>query len=168
MSLLTPDIYLQSVAEVSPELLQKYSIRSLLLDVDSTLKRYKSDSLEPEAVHWLETMKRAEIGLCILSNGKAHRIRPIAELIQVPFVAPALKPLPVGCKTALTTMNFDRKTTAMVGDQVFADLLAGKLAGLFTILVKPIHPEEEHWYTRIKRPLESFVLGQVKTGKLRS
>ncbi|MDR3182157.1 MAG: YqeG family HAD IIIA-type phosphatase [Planctomycetaceae bacterium] len=158
MTLFTPDLYLPSIADLTPELLQKYGIRSLLLDVDSTLKRYTSNVLEPEAVHWLETMKRAEIGLCILSNGKARRIKPIADIIQVPFVAPALKPLPFGCKTALKEMHFDRKATAIAGDQVFADILAGKLAGIFTVLIKAIHPEEEHWYTRMKRPLEKLVL----------
>ena len=46
----------------------------------------------------------------------------------------------------------------MVGDQVFADILAGRLAGLKTILVDPIHPEEEPWFTRLKRPPERWVL----------
>ena len=38
----------------------------------------------------------------------------------------------------------------VVGDQIFADILAGNLAGVFTILVTPIKPEQEHWFTRIK------------------
>ncbi|GHT20922.1 haloacid dehalogenase [Planctomycetales bacterium] len=156
--LLTPDLYLKSVCELTPELLDKHSIKSLLLDVDATLKRYRANLFEPEIVCWLESMKQANIGLCLLSNGKVRRIQPLAELLHIPFIAPALKPLPFGCKTAVKAMNFDPKTTAMTGDQVFADLLAGKSAGLFTILVEPIHPEEEHWYTRIKRPLEKIVL----------
>jgi predicted HAD superfamily phosphohydrolase YqeG len=60
-------------------------------------------------------------------------------------------------------MGFDQKSTAMVGDQVFADILAGKFAGIFTILVTPIHPEEERWYTRIKRPVEKCVLRKKYT-----
>ena len=28
----------------------------------------------------------------------------------------------------------------MVGDQLFADIMAGRLAGIRTILVKPMHP----------------------------
>jgi HAD superfamily phosphatase (TIGR01668 family) len=133
-------------------------MQSLLLDVDCTLKRYRSNVFEPDVVRWLELMKQNQIGLCILSNGKRHRIEPVAELVQIPFVAPAFKPLPFGCRAAMKAMNFAPKSTAMVGDQVFADLLAGNLAGLFTVLIKPIHPEEEHWYTRIKRPFEKIVL----------
>jgi len=153
-----PNLFLASVADVTPELLQKHGIRSLLLDVDSTLKRYRATEIPPESVRWIESMQEAEIPLCILSNGRGHRIRTIAEQIGVPFVAPAMKPSPFGCQTAMKTMGFDPKTTAIVGDQVFADILAGKLAKIFTILVTPIHPEEEHWYTRIKRPFEKWVV----------
>ena len=153
-----PNLILDSVQDITPELLHQHGLRSLLLDVDCTLKRYRATEIPPESVQWIESLRNVGIGFCILSNGLGHRIRPIAEQIGIPFVAPAMKPLPSGCRTAIKTMGFDPKSTAMVGDQVFADILAGNLAGIFTILVTPIHPEEEHWYTRIKRPLEKWVL----------
>jgi HAD superfamily phosphatase (TIGR01668 family) len=155
-----PNLYLDSVLDLTPQRLQRYAIKSLLLDVDCTLKNYRSQNISPEISAWLEMMKENGIGLCLLSNGRRERIYPFAEQIQLPFVAPAMKPFPFGCHTAIQTMNFDKKSTAIVGDQVFADLLAGKLAGLFTILVVPISPEEEPWFTRIKRPLERIVLYQ--------
>ena len=158
-----PNLVLASVADISPELLHTHKIRSLLLDVDSTLKRYRATEIPPESVRWIEVMQGAGIPLCILSNGREHRIRPIAEQIGVPFVAPAMKPTPFGCQTAMRTVGFDPKATAIVGDQVFADILAGKLAKIFTILVTPIHPEEEHWYTRIKRPFERWVVQHKDT-----
>ncbi|MDO4558656.1 MAG: hypothetical protein Q4C47_06805, partial [Planctomycetia bacterium] len=34
----------------------------------------------------------------------------------------------------------------------------GRRAGVTTILVEPLSPEEEHWYTRMKRPFERLVL----------
>jgi len=153
-----PNLILASVADITPELLQEHGIRFLLLDVDSTLKRYRATEIPPESVQWIESMQEADITLCILSNGRGPRIRLIAEQIGVSFVAPAMKPLPFGCQTAMKSMDFDPKATAIVGDQVFADILAGKLAKIFTILVTPIHPEEEHWYTRIKRPFEKWVV----------
>jgi len=153
-----PNLVLASVTDISPELLQTHNICSLLLDVDSTLKRYRATEIPPESIQWIETMQKAGIPLCILSNGRAYRIRPIAEQMGIPFVAPAMKPTPFGCQTAMKTMGFDPKSTAIVGDQVFADILAGKLAKIFTILVTPIHPEEEHWYTRVKRPFEKWVV----------
>ena len=49
----------------------------------------------------------------------------------------------------------------MVGDQLFADILAGRLAGLTTFLVEPIHPEEEPWFTRLKRGPGTLVVASL-------
>ena len=159
---LQPNLIVDSVQEITPELLQKHGLHSLLLDVDCTLKRYRATEIPPESMQWIKSLQNAGIGFCILSNGREHRIRPIAEQAGISFVAPAMKPFPFGCRAAIKTMGFDPKSTAMVGDQVFADILAGKFAEIFTILVTPIHPEEERWYTRIKRPLEKWVLAEQR------
>jgi predicted HAD superfamily phosphohydrolase YqeG len=50
----------------------------------------------------------------------------------------------------------------VVGDQLFADVMAARLAGLASILVRPIHPEEEPWFTRLKRPLERVLLRRLR------
>ncbi|MDR0871255.1 MAG: YqeG family HAD IIIA-type phosphatase [Planctomycetaceae bacterium] len=153
-----PSLRIGSVCELTPPKLETLELKNLLLDADSTLKRYRAEMPEPDICEWLEQMKTHRIGLCLVSNGKGFRIRRFAENIALPVIPAALKPLPRGCNEAVRLMNFDKKTTAMVGDQVFADVLAGKWAGLFTILVEPVHPEEEHWFTRIKRPFEKIVL----------
>jgi HAD superfamily phosphatase (TIGR01668 family) len=159
---LQPNLILDSVREITPELLGRHGLKSLLLDVDSTLKSYRATAIPAENIQWIETLQQAGIQFCILSNGRKHRIQPIAEQLGLSFIAPAMKPSPFGCQAAMKAMGFDPKTTAMIGDQVFADLLAGKFARIFTILVTPIHPEEERWYTRIKRPLERLVLKRKK------
>ncbi len=61
----------------------------------------------------------------------------------------------------------DRRRTAIVGDQLFADIMAGRLAGLTCILVRPIHPEQERWFTRIKRPLERILLARMEKAEKR-
>ena len=49
----------------------------------------------------------------------------------------------------------------MVGDQIFADVMAGKLGFLKTVLVTPIHPELEPLFTRVKRPFEKIFLCMI-------
>jgi uncharacterized protein len=105
---------------------------------------------------------RAEgFALCLVSNGRQARIRRLAEGLGLPFIAKACKPLPFRCRRALRRLGAVRARTAMVGDQIFADVMAGRLAGLYTILVRPIHPEEEPWWTRLKRPVERWVLNRL-------
>ncbi|MGO8689981.1 MAG: YqeG family HAD IIIA-type phosphatase [Thermoguttaceae bacterium] len=155
---LTPDYRVAKVEALSLDLLRQWGIDALLLDADCTLKRYRATEVTPEVAAWLRAMRTAGIGLCLISNGYGRRIGEFAGRLDLPFVARAMKPLPMGCRTALRTMAFPPASTALVGDQVFADVLAGRLAGLKTILVEPIHPEEEPWYTRLKRPAQRWVL----------
>ena len=155
---ISPHLRVETVLELDVDRLRQLDIDSLLLDVDCTLKRYSDRSVSQDVGDWLEDLQAANIGLCLVSNGLGERIRAFAEGVGLPFVAKACKPLPTGCLRAVKRMGFDRRRTAMVGDQLFADIMAGRLAGLTTVLVRPIHPEEEHWFTRIKRPPERVLL----------
>jgi uncharacterized protein len=158
LKLFSPQLRVERVWELSPERLAELGLKSLLLDVDCTLTRYHCTTVGPEVAAWLAELRTAEIGLCLVSNGLRPRIEQVAKELGLPFVARALKPLPLGCWRAMRSLGFSRQQTAMVGDQLFADVMAGRLAGLLTILVRPIHPEEEPWFTRLKRPLERWLL----------
>jgi uncharacterized protein len=153
----TPHIRIGSVTELSADRLRELGLDALLLDVDCTLKRYRSEEVPPEVAAWLDGLRAAGVGLCLVSNGRGPRIGRFAAKLNLPYVSGALKPFPFGCRRAVRQRGFDRARTAMVGDQVFADIVAGRLAGLRTILVRPIHPEEEPWFTRLKRPLERLL-----------
>jgi len=130
--------------------------------VDCTLKRYSEQTVSAEVARWLDELRAAGIGLCLISNGREKRIRRFAESVGLPFVAKACKPFPFGCWRAVRKMNFPPSRTAIVGDQLFADVLAGRLAGLTSILVQPMHPEEEPWFTNLKRPPERCLLRWMK------
>ena len=166
MAFLYPRYRADSVTDLTAERLARLGIRALLLDVDCTLKRYTRPLPEREVLDWLDSMRREGIFLCLPSNGKGPRIAETAKKLDLPYIALALKPLPRGCRRALAEHNLKSGQTAMVGDQLLADIVAGNLAGLTTVLVTPIHPEEEHLYTRIKRPFEKLFLLFRKAPKI--
>jgi uncharacterized protein len=165
LQFLKPHICLKSVLEITPEKLREWGIEALLLDVDCTLKRYPQTEADPEIISWLCEMRKAGIACCIVSNGREQRIRAFVEQLSLPYIAKALKPFPMGVKRAVQLLAVDPKRTAMVGDQLFADIVAGHFAGVQTILVEPNHPEEEPWYTRLKRKPEAWALKWI--GKVR-
>jgi hypothetical protein len=157
LPLFTPHLRLASVLELDVSTLRSLGLEGLLLDLDCTLKDYPANDI-PLAIHmWVQTLRAAGIRLCLLSNGKTTRIERFARMLDIPFVAQAFKPLPLGCRAALKKIDLPRTRAAVVGDQIFADILAGRLAGMFTILVHPTSPEEP-WFTRLKRPFERAVL----------
>jgi HAD superfamily phosphatase (TIGR01668 family) len=140
-------------------------IDAVLLDVDCTLKSYRAAEVSPEVKAWLDELQASGIGICLVSNGRGKRIGRLAGALGLPFVSKAMKPLPCGCRRAVRQEAFDARRTAMIGDQIFADISAGRLAGLTSILVRPIRPEEEPWFTQLKRPLERFLLRRLDAAK---
>lgn len=158
MPLIRPSYRIGSVLQLTPDWLVRLGLRALLLDVDCTLKRYGQSELSADVVDWIARLTAADVRLCLVSNGLKTRIEPLAARHGLPVVARAMKPLPAGCRRAIALLGVEASEAAMVGDQLFADIMAGNLAGLRTILVDPIHPEEEPWFTRLKRPVERWIV----------
>ena len=53
-------------------------------------------------------------------------------------------------------MGLEEKEVAVVGDQIFTDILGANRCKMFSILVEPIK-EKDMLITRIKRPIENFI-----------
>ena len=155
---LFPHYRINSVLELTKDWLRQEEINTLFLDVDSTLKFYRSALASEEILEWVEELRKNKVRFYLISNGRAKRIKAVAEQLNVEYIAPAFKPLPFGCRKALRLRKLDPQYVAMVGDQLFTDIVAGNLAGIRTILVKPMRPEQEPLFTRIKRPFERWML----------
>lgn len=160
--MLKPNYIFSKVTDVTPEFLQAEGIDTLLLDVDNTLSvAHKNKTLREGVPEWLSEMKEQGVSLIILSNAKKERAQIFADSIGLPVVGLAAKPLPFSYKKALKELNSDKKHGAVIGDQIFTDVLGGKLAGIKTLLVTDITPETEFGF-RIKRKLEQIFLKRWK------
>jgi len=158
---LTPHLRVESVLDLGVDRLRGLGLDALFLDVDCTLKRYRAEQCSAEVIGWIDQLRGAGIRMCLLSNGRGGRIQAFAEGLDLPYVATACKPFPFRIRSAARKMGFQPARTAMVGDQLFADVVAGRLAGLHSILVQPIHPEEEPWFTKLKRRPERALLRRM-------
>lgn len=160
INLLRPHLRVHKVFDLDAATLQRHGLDATLLDIDNTLVPYRASDFR-EAGRWIQQISAAGIRVALLSNGHTHRVARIAELLNVPFRAKALKPMPFGCRNLVRSLRLDSSRTCLVGDQVFADVLAGRLAGLFTILVNPVSSDEP-WFTKVKRPFERSLLARIK------
>ena len=154
--LLKPKIKLNRVTDISVEILKKYGISALVLDVDNTLSTHHGKELTEGLENWLKTMRENNIKLIILSNSKKKRVEPFAKKINLDFISLGLKPLPFRFSAALKKLNSKRRETAIAGDQIFTDTLGGILFGITTILLDPIKPESSARF-KFKRKLERAV-----------
>ena len=164
--LLYPDFYLKNVKEVDIKLLKDNNIKALLLDVDNTLIDLDRNILDG-AVEWCNNLKKEGIKFCILSNSnKKDKVAKVAKTLNVPFIFFGTKPLKRGFKKAKKLLNLDFKNMAIIGDQIFTDVIGGNRCNMYTILVGPIN-KKEYWYTKWKRPIENKIKNNYKITKTR-
>lgn len=162
--LLKPDIRLDRITELTTSMLHRRGITALILDVDNTLSTHHGQQLLEGLPEWLKLMRDSGINLILLSNSTDKRLRPFAEKIALDYIPVGLKPLPFGYLRAIGRLSAGRNKTAIVGDQLFTDVLGGKIIGITTILLTPILPEASLRF-RIKRKTERFFLKKMKLEK---
>ena len=154
--LLKPDIKLHGITDITVELLNKFNIKALLLDVDNTMSTHHGTVLTDGLPEWISYMQQSGIKLMVLSNSKKQRIAPFAKRIGLPFISLGCKPLPTGYIRGVKALGEKRKNVAIVGDQIFTDVLGGNAVGVKTILLTPIKLEDGFSF-KVRRNLEKKV-----------
>lgn len=157
MNLLRPNRIYRSVLEIPLEDLLRAGIRGMIIDLDNTLTEWRNPVLSQETVAWLERAKNLGFRVCFVSNNSTRRVQEVAQRLGFPFVARAQKPRRRSFRHALEIMGTRAEETAVIGDQIFTDVLGGNRAGLYTILVAPIS-RREFFGTRLMRLLERLIL----------
>ena len=94
---------------------------------------------------------------CLISNNKEPRVASFAGQVDSKYLYKAGKPSPEGYRKAMKICGTTKEDTLFVGDQLFTDVWGANRAGVYSILVKPIHPKEEIQII-LKRRLEWIVL----------
>lgn len=164
--LLKPKIKLDGITDISVSLLKKYNITALLLDVDNTMSTHHGMVLTDGLMEWIDMMHQNNIKLMVLSNSKERRVKPFAEKIGLPYISLGCKPLPTGFWRGIKALGEKRKNVAIVGDQIFTDILGGNTVGVKTILLTPIKLETTAGF-KFKRKLEKvvFKIHKIETKK---
>jgi uncharacterized protein len=132
----------------------------VILDFDNTVLPWGSPTTPPAIEAWVRGLRAAGMAACIVSNNFSARVRRVGAALGVPVVGWALKPVPVGLWRAMAIMGTGRSTTALIGDQLFTDVLGGNLLGIYTILVEPLSTDEFPT-TRLVRRIERLIRGRI-------
>ena len=136
---LLPKIIANRLTDITPELLHARDIRLLMLDFDNTIVPYTTDVPTAEMTAWLDRMKQTDITVCIVSNSHKQRVSHFSQQYHVPCVTHAAKPGTRGIREAMARYGAAPQQTALVGDQIYTDVLGAKRAGITAIAVRSIH-----------------------------
>lgn len=136
--MLTPDIYVRSVLDIDLDALLARGVDTLLMDLDNTLLPRDSSIVPPEIIEWSGVLADKGFTVCLVSNNWHERVHEVAKELGFCLVAKAIKPLPFAFLRAMKVVGSKRKRSAVVGDQMFTDVLGGKLLGITTVMVLPL------------------------------
>lgn len=136
---LIPDEVYASIYDIDGAVLARRGITLLLADLDNTLAKYGQPEPDSALLAWKEGLAAEGVALFLLSNSrKPRRAEHFAKALGIPFLGHAGKPKSGGYLRAMERMGRTSAQTAMVGDQIFTDILGAKRAGILAIMVEPI------------------------------
>ncbi len=160
---LYPDEYLPSAYQIDYEGLYQKGFRGLIYDIDNTLVPH-GEPADDRAIALFAHLKELGFDCVLISNNKEPRVKAFAHRVKARYIFKAGKPKPGNYRRAMEMMHTGCSNTVFIGDQIFTDVAGAKLAGIYSILVEPIHPKEEMQIV-IKRYFEKIVLFFYQRGR---
>lgn len=151
-----PKEYVDSTYEIDFEGLYKKGYRGVIFDIDNTLVPHGAPADE-RAIAFFKRLHELGFVTLMLSNNKEPRVKMFCDAVHAPYIYKAGKPKADGYQKAMQLMGTNVENTLFVGDQIFTDVWGANKAGIYSFLVKPIHPKEEIQIV-LKRYLEKIVL----------
>lgn len=161
MKLLKPRLWVSNLSDIPLQELKNIGIKGLIIDIDNTLVAWDADSPKPEVVEWMKKAREYGFQITLVSNNKPSRVQHMQAHFFVKGLPRAKKPFSYGLKKALRMMKLSRRETAVIGDQIFTDVLGGNRMDMYTILVTPIK-SKEFWWTTLVRKAEKKLLKRMK------
>ena len=157
MKLFYPDCIYDRIYDINVSQLKEKNIKAIVFDIDNTLAANGDEKPDDRTRSYLEMLRGEGFEIVIASNNNEYRVEKFCDGLDVLFVHKANKPLGKKTISLLKKINVKNKEACIVGDQIFTDVLCGKLAGFHTILVTPFD-DNENKFIKFKRKIENIVL----------
>jgi HAD superfamily phosphatase (TIGR01668 family) len=157
---LKPKLYVDSIFYLDLDQLKKLNIGGFIIDIDNTLVEWEEKTASERVKIWLRNLELKGFKVCLVSNNTEDRVVKFNEELKLPAIHRAVKPRVNAFHKAMEIMGTTPETTAVIGDQLFTDVLGGNRLDLFTILVIPLGNQELTW-TKFVRKIEKVVLKKV-------
>lgn len=148
-----PNHMFESIYDITPEFISSLGVRAVVLDIDNTLVTYGMAEPTEEVIAWVKKMQENGLLLSIASNNHAPRVEKFNERLGLFTMCESGKPSTKAVKAACAHFGTEPRECAVIGDQIFTDVLCASRSGAVSILVKPI-PYPENLFFKFKRVCE--------------
>ncbi len=128
-----------SLTAVDPEALYRDGVQLLMLDFDNTIVPYTANTPTPDMAAWLRKAQASPVQICVVSNSKHGRVVAFCQKNGIDCITRAKKPFSRGIRQCLQTYHVAAQNAALVGDQIYTDVLGANCTGVRSILIPAIH-----------------------------
>lgn len=159
MGFFEPDRYFSRISkiDIKRDILDA-GFTHVLLDIDNTILTRDTHEIPRDVKVWLGQARDAGLIFCLVSNNWHSGVYDMAQRIDLPIVAKAIKPLPPAFLVARNKIGAKRKTTLMIGDQLITDVLGAHFLGMTAYMVCPL-VEQDLKHTLLLRHIEKIFIG---------
>jgi len=136
MKMLTPDIVYGNVYDIRPEDVRSWGVDAIVVDIDGTLARKNQPDPPEKTTAWLHAIKESGISVMALSNNRSFkRVSRFCRDLGIEYIHFAGKPFKKAFLTAQKILGMSCDKIAVIGDQIFTDVLGGNRMGMKTVFV---------------------------------
>ena len=164
MDLLKPNSYQESIYTINYQKLTKEGIKCLLFDLDNTCIPLLENKVNKKLIELFNKLKIMKLKIIIFSNATYNRLNLFKDKLPVDIEALCFKPSKIKFKKIMKKYNYKSSQIAIIGDQLFTDILGGNRVGIKTILINPLSKEDKT-FTKILRKLEKKIMKKIKLKK---
>ncbi|MGM0413898.1 MAG: YqeG family HAD IIIA-type phosphatase [Bacillota bacterium] len=157
-----PDYHFNCMSEIDINLLKDSNIKGLIIDIDNTTMAYSSKELKVVIQDWISEIDNKNFEIVFVSNTIPERVEFVGDYFNKPAYGYAAKPFRFAFNKAINHLKLPNEKIAIIGDQIFTDILGGNLTGFMTILVEPIE-KNDFFLTKFFRWFETLFYDRSKS-----
>lgn len=148
-----PDYVFDTVNDIPVELFVQNGIKAVFFDIDNTLVPYEEEFATEANKEYFNKLKEKNIGVMFVSNNSVERVEKYSKELGYLYEADAGKPKIRKYIALARRSGVEISECAVVGDQIFTDVVSASRLRIPSFLVKPIKDKRTLFF-RFKRFME--------------
>ncbi len=140
---LKPRMRADKLENVDVNKLKELNVTHIWLDVDNTVSPWGCEDVSVNVKEWVKNACDCGFKVSLVTNGNKERVDNIAKMLNIDFYKSAGKPNKRQLKKLFDKMGIKNgNCVALIGDQLFTDMLAANRLGMVGVLLCPICKRE--------------------------
>ena len=157
-----PNEYKKCIDNIDYGILKTIGYDTIFFDLDNTIADYETNMPSTKIKELMDHIKSLGFKIYIITNNTKKRISKFEKELEIDCFKSLRKPFTRRLKNKIMENNIDTSKVVWIGDQVVTDVRCAHKFNIYCILIDPIKPSTEKWYTKINRFFERRFMKKIE------